>query len=478
MNPSGSGTPEGDATRPEPRGLPLTHNLRLGDRFTIHALVRAGLALAIIVGAVVGRTIVGIEDLDVTALFVLGLVMLAYDFLAFRRMRPYLAREAVSRNPRRLVRTLYLLIVLDYLVLVAAIWFVGGVRSPFLPFFLLHVILSCLLLSRRAALAFHWMAYGFLTLLVVGEWSGVTPAPRMPTGAVGGTAPLDGRYAITVLVVYGMLFAVTAYLLLGLAATLRQSERQLRAANAELSRLSLMRRDFLRIALHNLQSPIGVVRMFLSNLRAGLGGPVTEQQTEWIDRSMHRLEGVKAFMHDLQMLASLESGQLEARTSTVDLRALLRDLVAENADLAEQAHHALRLDAPDDLPRVRGVDFLLREALANYLSNAVKYTPSGGNILVTASSRSPMVRIEVKDDGVGIAPEDQDRLFGEFVRLGPRDETMPPAEGSGLGLTIVKRVAELHGGRCGLRSRPGEGSTFFLELPADVSRASAPPEAG
>jgi signal transduction histidine kinase len=460
------GRQDPDRGRYGPRGLPLTHNLRLGDRFAIHAVVRTALAFVIIVGAVVGRDIVGIQDLYVLPLVLLGVVMLLYNALAWYRTRPLLRPDAPPKDPARLLRTLYLLIVLDYIMLTTAIWFVGGTRSPFLPFYLIHVILSCLLLSRKAAIAFHWLAFGMLALLVVGEWSGVFPPPHMPTGAVAGTGPLDGRYAATVLVVYGVLFASTAFLLLGLTRTLRNSERQLRGANDELTRLSTMRRDFLRIALHNLQSPIGVVTMFLGNLKAGLAGKITDQQAEWVQRSLDRLAGVKSFMRDLQMLSTLESGQLDTRTEEIDVAQLLADIVAENQDLAEHQGHSLTLEVPLSLPQVRGVPLLLREAAVNYVTNAVKYTPPGGNIVVRARSTPPMVRVEVEDDGVGISEEDQRRLFGEFVRLRHKDSAVSKAKGSGLGLTIVRHVAQAHGGRVGVESKLGTGSTFYLELPA------------
>jgi len=118
------------------------------------------------------------------------------------------------------------------------------------------------------------------------------------------------------------------------------------------------------------------------------------------------------------------------------------------------------------VPRVKAVELMLREALANYITNAVKYTPPGGHIKVRVLNRPPAVRVEVEDDGIGISSEDQARLFGEFVRLKSKHQEVAKAKGSGLGLTIVKRVAVAHNGRYGVVSRDGEGSTFFFELDA------------
>jgi signal transduction histidine kinase len=141
--------------------------------------------------------------------------------------------------------------------------------------------------------------------------------------------------------------------------------------------------------------------------------------------------------------------------------------VAEHQDLARQSRHTLRLQVEGRIPPVRGLQLLLREAIANYITNAVKYTPEGGTIVVRARSSTPTtVRIEVEDDGIGIAPEDQERLFTEFVRIPREGKAVDRAKGTGLGLSIVKRVVEAHGGAVGVESGRAEGSTFFVELPA------------
>lgn len=446
-------------------GTVLTHTLRLGERLFIHTLVGFLLALALGVGAVIGRYVVGIEDLNVTALVVLGTTVAVYQSAAWFASRAYRAPERSLKAQPYLLRTMYATIVLDYIVLTIAICFVGGTRSPFLPFYLVHVILSCLLLSRGVALAFHGLAYGLLAALVAGEWAGLI-VPQTPYGAVACTGPLDGRYALTVLVVYAILFGVTLFLFLGIAQMLRRSEQQIRGAYEELRRLSLMRKDFLRIALHNLQSPIGVVTMFLNNLRIGLGGTMTEQQSQWINRSLDRLRGVKGFMHDLQMLSTLESGRIEAEATDVDVAHMLADLVAEEQDIARERDHTLTLEIEPGIPSLRGIEILVREAVVNYITNAVKYTPPGGAIVVRVRYVPPMVRIEVQDDGIGISPDDQARLFSEFVRIKRKDTPVARAKGTGLGLSIVKRVAEAHGGRAAVVSRRDEGSTFILEIPA------------
>jgi len=315
--------------------------------------------------------------------------------------------------------------------------------------------------------------------LVVGELLGWIP-PHRPVGAVPGKGELDPRYALTLLTVYGLLMALAAYLMTGLAEVLREGERKLRRANAELEQLSSLRRVFLHIALHDLKSPVGAIATLLNNLASGLGGPLTPDQTHWVSRGQKRLQDLLTFLRDLQILAELDTAQIAAQAKPVDLGALLRALAEEHQDLARQRRQTLRAEVPDGLPAAQGVERLLREAVANYFTNALKYTPEAGTILVRAGlATAPpgpaglagnFVRVEVEDNGLGIAPEDQGRLFQDFVRIPPKDQTGPPVSGTGLGLSIVRRIVEAHGGRAGVRSQPGQGATFYLEVPCAASR--------
>jgi signal transduction histidine kinase len=152
----------------------------------------------------------------------------------------------------------------------------------------------------------------------------------------------------------------------------------------------------------------------------------------------------------------------------------VKKTVEDHADPADQRGVRLRVELADRLPPIKGVERLLRQAIANYLTNAIKFAPAGGNVVVRATSAGALVRIEVTDDGAGISREDQARLFREFSRAGKPPEGRSAVPGTGLGLSIVRRVAEAHGGRAGVESDIGKGSTFFLEIPAASEAAGAP----
>ena len=442
---------------------PITHRL-LGPRLHLHTLIRLGAAGLLFASAIIGRDVVGIENLDVLGFGILSAVIVAYDLVAWLLIRPY--REPATEGDRYayLLSIMHATVLLDFLALTVAAWLLGGIRSPLIEFDLLHVLLTSILLSAREAVVSMLIAFGLLTALAMAELTGVLP-PRMPEGVVG-PDPLDVRYVLVVLAVYGLLLTIVAYLLIGLSRVMRAGETQLRAAYVALERLSALRRDFLDIAVHNIKAPLGAVTMFLRNLRNGLAGPMNEQQEDWIDRSLMRLAGLTDFMSDLRLLATLETGGIEDRMVQTDLVPLLLDLSEEWSSEAEGRGIRFAYDGPSELPPVRVHERLLREAVANFLSNALKFTPKGGEVTLRAEALPDALRISVEDSGMGISLEDQGDLFREFSRMRAADTSGDGRRGSGIGLSIVKRIADVHSASLGCHSAPGEGSTFFIELHA------------
>lgn len=441
------------------------HRQLIGESFYVYTRVRTLVLAAIVGAALFGRHVLRMQAVDVGAFVALAAGIALYNALAWGFFRRYRHPDAPVQLFPRLLAVTYAAVVLDFLALTIAVWLVGGARSPFTAFYLLHVSVSCILLSRRAALVLTALACTLLVTLVVGEWSGLA-LPPLPVGAVAGGGPLEGRYALTLIVVHSALFWLTALLLLALTRSLRSGEQRIRLANAELSRLSQQRKDFLHIAGHNLRAPLGAVTMLLENMRGGLAGETTEKQRDWLDRSLRRLGDMGEFMTSIQTLASLETDIIKTQFGRVRLPEVASRLVEEYADVAAAHRHSLTLEVPGPVPPVVGHERLLQEALVNYVTNAIRYTPDGGHIVVRVLHRRPMVRVEVSDDGIGIAKDDQQRLFQEFVRIARGDPEAAKLKGSGLGLSIVRRVALAHGGRTWVDSEPGKGSTFSLELPA------------
>lgn len=442
------------------RDLILTHSLVLGERLYLFARLRFLAAAGILIGALFATYVVGIPGLDLLALGGAAVFLAGYNVFVFLSVRPRDGAYDGKKNQRRLVAIAHVSILLDYLVLTYALWLVGGSGSPFRAFYLLHAILASVLLSRRAAYVLAGVGYLCLAGLVLGEWSGIIPRHDV----LG--IPADFRVVTTVLFVYGLLTTVTTVLTTGIVRLLRTSEQGLRLASERLERLADMRRSFLHVVLHDLRSPVGTVVAMLDGMGSGLDGPLSDAQKSRLGRAAARLRSLLELLRGLRVLADLETENLDGLMAPFELRATLAAVLEDYLDAAEQKQQTLTSALPDSLPALTGIERLIREALGNYVSNAIKYTQPGGSITIRAAPAGDTVRIDVVDNGPGITPEDQRRLFQEFARAGAGRGR---AGGLGLGLSIVRRIAEAHHGRAGVESKPGRGSTFFLELP--VGRA-------
>lgn len=449
------------------RGL-LTHRQMLGDRVYVHTRIRLLVCGAIAILAL-GPAAGLLDPRAPRILAILAASIATYDLAAWAFFRRYRTPLRSADANDLLQNMMYASVVLDYLALTLFSWVTGGTTSPFLPFYVIHAVISHLLLSRRRGISCVVLAFALIALLVFGELTQAVPLfHAVANPEATHLTTIEG--ALALLTAYGMLLGVSSFFLLDLTGRLREREAQLHVALSEATRLSELRKDFLRIATHNLQSPVGAVSMQLENLRAERIGPLTPTQQESIGRCLNRMQGLFTFLRDLQTMSLLDDEGLHAQRKELDMRPMLTELVEEHQDVAQAKGIQLTADLPAELPQVLGVERLLREAVVNFITNALKFTPSGGHVHVRAERHEDLVRIAVEDDGVGIAPEDQKRLFQEFVRLGKQQAKT----GNGLGLSIARRVAEAHGGCTKVWSELGVGSIFTIELPAARVATAAP----
>ena len=179
---------------------------------------------------------------------------------------------------------------------------------------------------------------------------------------------------------------------------------------------------------------------------------------------MHRM------VLDLLDLARLEAGTADLKMSPLDVPALLNATADKFAPQAQQAAVTLRVDVPTDLPVLIGDGDRLAQVFTNLVDNALKFTPPGGQVILRAIPASGAMKFEVQDTGQGVPPEALVRIFDRFYQVDP---SRPGGEkhGAGLGLSIVQEIVQAHGGRIGVRSQVGRGTTFELSLP--LSQAAA-----
>jgi signal transduction histidine kinase len=445
---------------------PLTSAAVVLDQLRFHALVRFGVVFVVAVGAVGVGPLLGAGGWLPWALGLTAVALVVYNVIMLVFVRRERAVEVTERSLPRRRSALLWSILADDLALTVIIWGLGGARSPFLGFYLLNIIVAAFLLSRRGVALAAGLGCVLASGIVLAQFAELVPRSPLTPGL-----PLDGVAVLAIIGAYCTLFLLSAVLLSVLARALRDRELEVQQLSEARERAGTLNRQFLLITLHNLNSPIAAATTLLRNLHEGLVGPLSDAQGEQVARSLKHMDVLRDFLHDLRTVCGLETGDISVQPEVVDVPDMLRELVDELRDLAGQREHRLEIVSPETAPpRVRGVKRLIQEAIANYITNAIKYTPPGGTITVRSVSNDGWVRVEVEDTGVGIEPDDQARLFTELVRIKQDDPRLGRVRGTGLGLSIVRRIIRREGGRVGVESEPGRGSTFWLELPkADES---------
>ena len=183
-------------------------------------------------------------------------------------------------------------------------------------------------------------------------------------------------------------------------------------------------------------------------------------------------------MQELLELSRIESGQVPLRLNSASLSQIVQPAVDRLATQAERSHLTLKVEIPADLPPVIVDLERVQQVVINLVHNAIKFTPAGGTIWVTASAdaqKPEEVTVAVRDTGAGIATTDQPRIFERFYK----SDRSRSSGGTGLGLAIAKHMVQAHGGEIWVQSRENEGSTFFFPLPADLGdSAEAPADTG
>jgi len=231
---------------------------------------------------------------------------------------------------------------------------------------------------------------------------------------------------------------------------------------SELRRLESVRRDFIANVSHELKTPLTAIRGLVETLIEddAMDSRTHARFLSRVEEQTHRLSNL---VGDLLTISRLEADGGRTQLEPADLRATIVDSCRALAGEAEARGVHLETNVSGTIPRVRGDAEALRELADNLIGNAIKYTPEGGCVGVDLRVEGSVAALEVRDTGIGIAPEHQGRIFERFYRVDrARSREMG---GTGLGLSIVKHVALAHGGNVSLRSAPGAGSTFRVEIP-------------
>jgi len=414
-------------------------------------------------------------------LYLITAVLAAYNAFLWAVRR----RSVVVTDPWGLAAFANIQIGCDLLFLTGLLHFSGGIENPFLCYYVFHIVIASILLSRRATYVHAAVAVGLVSMMAVLEATGAMPHyhltfldPSVYTSTV---------YIAAELSVLATTLCFTAFMATSITSTVREREREIVALSQSLgqharelersyetlARLERSKSMYLHRVAHHLRAPLTALERVLAVVAEGRTGTLPERAQEMTERARQRVHDILDLADDLLALSRAREAK-PAAGATINLAEIVANAIGDFRQAADSASLILKSDLDPDPAMMVGDAESISELFENLISNAVKYTPPGGRIAVSVHRRGDQVEISVADSGIGIPAEDLESVFDEFYRAENARST--GKEGTGLGLSIVRAIARAHGGDILVESTLGAGSTFRVSLPATGPAASAAPE--
>jgi signal transduction histidine kinase len=252
-------------------------------------------------------------------------------------------------------------------------------------------------------------------------------------------------------------------------AELAEQNELLRRQHIALEQASALKSQFLANMSHEFRTPLNAILGYTHMLLNGVSGAVTDAQRKSLTRIDSNSQHLLALINDILDITRIEAGRMPLNLAAFQIPALVEEVMSELEPIIKKSNLSVRSVMPRGLPPLKSDRQKVKQIVLNLLSNALKFTPAGSvRIMASYDRRTRMVGIAVCDTGVGIAPEDQMKVFEDFRQL---DNS--PARGyggTGLGLSICRRLSQMLGGTIELDSTVGKGSTFMLRLPARLRK--------
>ncbi|MCD6080450.1 MAG: hypothetical protein B6D53_03740 [Candidatus Omnitrophica bacterium 4484_49] len=243
----------------------------------------------------------------------------------------------------------------------------------------------------------------------------------------------------------------------------KERTRELEEANKALQKVNQMKTEFVSAVAHELRTPLTSIKGYATILSSGRLGEVKKEQKERLERINKHSHELVNLVNDLLDIARIEAGKTTMKTEETDLNEVLKDVEEVILPQAEEKKLRFVINNKAGIEKIYADRVHLERVLVNLLGNALKFTPENGEIGVVIQKEGDSILFEVYDTGIGIPEKDLDKIFDEFYRAD--NPINRERKGTGLGLPLVKKIIDAHGGKIWAKSKPGEGSRFFFTLP-------------
>ncbi len=391
-----------------------------------------------------------------TTAFIIGIYNLVFFLITglIRRKKP--------ENSFRLInRIANLQIAFDYTCLAAVIHFSGGIENPFIFYFIFHMIIASILLSRLAAFLQAAYAATVLYFVVISEYCGILPHYCLKEFI---KVDLHGNfiYSMGIFAVFASTLFIAVYMATSIVNRLRHNENRLSLANELLKENDRVKSEYVLRVTHDIKEHLSAIQGCLEPVLSGITGALNEAQKNLLGRAVQRTEKLTFFVRALLEITRIKlSKHIEVKEFS--LRKSVEGAVNFLEPRAKEKHLSVNFQIDSGVDMIKGAQVYIEETINNILINSIKYTPEHGKIDILVKDCGDKVLLQVIDTGVGIPGNEIPMLFGEFFRASNAKEM--EKTGTGLGLAMAKQVVLRHSGRIWVESKLAQGTTVSIELP-------------
>lgn len=384
------------------------------------------------------------------AIAAVSISILVYNII-LHRLRKYLKCEPGKFNP------LYfslLQMILDLTALLLLVYFTGGIESPLYMFFVFHMIIGSLILPGLVVYSMAAIVFILFALMVWLEHFGAIPQYHL-VGMID--TNFNSTFAFFLTLAFGFTLFISVYLANGIAKQLYKRERDLVDSIDKINSAEKEKQKYIMGIVHELKTPLAAVSSYLDLILQKFLGPVSEEVEEKIARAKFRTDEGIEMINDVLNVSKLKLYD-EFDTEEINLEELLCSIVKKRKVTAEARLISFTFrDERAVKKKIKGDKFLLGVVFSNLIGNAIKYGVDDGNVFVALKNKNGKQVVEICDDGIGIAKEEQPKIFNDFYRAANAKKIS--TDGSGLGLSVVKQIVERHKGIIEVKSPSGIGSS-------------------
>jgi len=398
-------------------------------------------------------------SLNISPLFLIALLLGSYNLFFFFWVKGFDKKK--PHPARRIRRIANIQISLDLISLATLIHFSGGIENPFVFYFVFHVIIASILLTRWAS---FWQAtlavFLFLSIAVL-EYYGVIAHYQLE-GFISEKLYRNPFYLCAISFVFISTLYIAVYMASSVSVTLRKREKSLRHANRELINKDRAKSEYVMRVSHDIKEHLAAVQSCVEPVANGMMGELSKSQKDLLDRADKRTGKLLFFVQALLELSSIRLNE-KLIQKQFSFSAVLLSALSNVEPKAEKKNITLKSSIDPKIDNIEGVEEYIEETITNLLANAVKYTPAGGEVTLEVTSHGENILVVVADTGIGISKQALPHIFDEFYRADNARQI--ERDGTGLGLSIARQVITRHKGRIWAESTEGKGSTFYISLP-------------